>query len=108
MRRARLLAIAALTASRWAAGQVPAVPPTPVPVPPAKAPQIVPKPAAPRAGSGISRWLNPATAPFTPLPEVAADPDNGTTVGIIPTWLKTDADHDIRQIIAPDFVHNPY
>lgn len=108
MRPARLLAIAALAASRWAAGQVPAVPPSPVPVPPAKAPQIVPKPAPAPASSGLSRWLNPATAPFIPIPEVAADPDNGTTVGIIPTWLKTDANHDIRQIIAPDFIHNPY
>ena len=108
MRPARLLAIAALAASRWAAGQVPAVPPSPVPVPPAKAPQIVPKPAPAPASSGLSRWLNPATAPFIPIPEVAADPDNGTTVGIIPTWLKTDANHDIRQIIAPDLIHNPY
>ncbi|HEY2035388.1 MAG TPA: hypothetical protein VGG96_00125, partial [Steroidobacteraceae bacterium] len=71
MRPARLLAIAALTASRWAAGQVPAVPPAPVPVPPAKAPQIVPKPAPAPASGGISRWLNPATAPFIPIPEVA-------------------------------------
>lgn len=108
MRRAAWLAIAALTASRWAAAQVPAVPRTPVPVPPAKAPQIVPKPAPPAASSSISRWFNPATAPFIPIPEVAADPDNGTTVGIIPTWLKTDENHDIRQIIAPDFIHNPY
>lgn len=108
MRRARPLAIAALTASRWAVGQVPAVPPTPVPVPPAKAPQTVSKPTAPAASTGASRWLNPATAPFIPIPEVAADPDNGTTVGIIPTWLKTDENHDIRQIIAPDFIHNPY
>jgi hypothetical protein len=108
VRRAPLLAIAVLAASRWAAAQVPAVPPAPVPVPPAKAPQIVPKPASPPASSGISRWFNPATAPFIPIPEVAADPDNGTTVGIIPTWLKTDENHDIRQIIAPDIIHNPY
>ena len=106
MRRARLPAIAALAAGRWAAGQVPAVPPAPVP--PAKAPQIVPRPAPQTAGTGISRWLNPATAPFIPIPEVAADPDNGTTIGIIPTWLKTDENHDIRQIIAPDIIHNPY
>jgi hypothetical protein len=106
VRRAAWLAIAALAASRWAAAQVPAVPPAPLQ--PAKAPLIVPKPAPPPAGTGISRWFNPATAPFIPIPEVAADPDNGTTVGIIPTWLKTDENHDIRQIIAPDFIHNPY
>ncbi len=57
---------------------------------------------------GVFRWFNPATAPFIPIPEVAADPDNGTTVGLIPTWLKTDEQHDIRQIIAPDIIHNPY
>jgi hypothetical protein len=103
-----LLALGALTVSRWAAGQVPAVPPTQVPVPPGKAPQSVPKPPPAEPGAGVSRWFNPATAPFIPIPEVAADPDNGTTVGIIPTWLKTDEHHDIRQIIAPDVIHNPY
>ena len=69
---------------------------------------IVAKPPASTASSGVSRWFNPATAPFIPIPEVAADPDNGTTVGLIPTWLKTDEHHDIRQIIAPDIIHNPY
>lgn len=102
-----LLALAALPISRWAAGQVPAVPPA-QPPPPAAAPQSVPKPPSSAAGGGVSRWFNPATAPFIPIPEVAADPDNGTTVGLIPTWLKTDEHHDIRQIIAPDIIHNPY
>jgi hypothetical protein len=102
-----LLALAALTVSRWAAAQVPAVPPA-QPPPPAKAPQLVPKPPPAAASAGVSRWFNPATAPFIPIPEVAADPDNGTTVGLIPTWLKTDEQHDIRQIIAPDIIHNPY
>lgn len=110
-----LLAISTLTLSRPGLGQVPAVPPTrlPVPVPPAKVPhsvpnqQSVPKPAS-RASTAVSRWFNPATAPFIPIPEVAADPDNGTTVGLIPTWLKTDEQHDVRQIIAPDIIHNPY
>ncbi|HJS90885.1 MAG TPA: BamA/TamA family outer membrane protein [Steroidobacteraceae bacterium] len=102
------LALCALTPSPRAAAQVPAVPPTQLPVPPAKAPQSVPKPTPPAGSAGFSRWFNPATAPFIPIPEVAADPDNGTTVGLIPTWLKTDAQHDIRQIIAPDIIHNPY
>jgi hypothetical protein len=95
-----LLALGALTTPRGAEGQVPAVPP-------AKAPQSVPKPPSPVSG-GVSRWFNPATAPFIPIPEIAADPDNGTTVGLIPTWLKTDENHAIRQIIAPDVIHNPY
>jgi hypothetical protein len=103
-----LLALAALTLGRWAAGQVPAVPPPQAPTHPAKAPQSVPKPPSSKLGADVSRWFNPATAPFIPIPEVAADPDNGTTVGIIPTWLKTDENHDIRQIIAPDIIHNPY
>ncbi|HEV7138258.1 MAG TPA: BamA/TamA family outer membrane protein [Steroidobacteraceae bacterium] len=103
-----LLALIALPMSRFAAGQVPAVPPSHLPVPAAEAPQSVPKPPAAAASGGVARWLNPATAPFIPIPEVAADPDNGTTVGLIPTWLKTDEHHDIRQIIAPDIIHNPY
>ena len=109
-----LAALLALALSRGAPAQVPAVPPHQLPVPPAKAPQSVPKPRpkpkrkSAAASAGLSRWFNPATAPFIPIPEVAADPDNGTTVGIIPTWLKTDANHDISQIIAPDIIHNPY
>ena len=103
-----LLTLLAFTPGRWAVGQVPAVPPPQAPPAPAKAPQSVVKPPSSKLGASVSRWFNPATAPFIPIPEVAADPDNGTTVGIIPTWLKTDEDHDIRQIIAPDIIHNPY
>jgi hypothetical protein len=53
-------------------------------------------------------WLNPATAPFIPVPEIAVDPDSGTTVGILPTWVQTDAEQHIRRIIAPDLLYNPY
>jgi hypothetical protein len=53
-------------------------------------------------------WFNPKTAPFIPIPEIAVDPDSGTTLGIIPTWLRTDENSQIRQIIAPDILHNPY
>jgi outer membrane protein assembly factor BamA len=87
---------------------VPAVPPHQLPVPPTKAPQTVSKPPSSTVSAGVARWFNPATAPFIPIPEVAADSDNGTTVGLIPTWLKTDENHDISQIIAPDIIHNPY
>jgi hypothetical protein len=109
--KSALLVVCTLVLAGGAAAQVPAVPPNRLPVPPAKAPQMVPKPPQPpasRVRAGISRWFNPTTAPFIPIPEVAADPDNGTTVGLIPTWLKTDANHDISQIIAPDIIHNPY
>jgi len=57
---------------------------------------------------GLSSWFNPATAPFIPVPEIAVDPDSGTTLGIIPTWIKTDENHEIRRIIAPDVLYNPY
>lgn len=57
---------------------------------------------------GLMRWLNPSTAPFIPIPEIDVDPNSGTTLGLIPTWLKTDEQGQIRQIIAPDVIHNPY
>ncbi len=62
----------------------------------------------PAPGRGVWSWFNPATAPFIPVPEIAVDPDSGTTLGVIPTWIKTDENRDIRRIIAPDFIYNPY
>jgi hypothetical protein len=56
----------------------------------------------------ITRWFDPKTAPFIPVPEIAVDPDAGTTLGIIPTILVTDENDDIRKIIAPDLIYNPY
>jgi hypothetical protein len=76
-----------------AAAQAPPAPPPPPPKPPLWS---------------LSRWFNPATAPFIPVPEIAVDPDSGTTLGLIPTWLVTDANHDITKIIAPDLIYNPY
>ncbi|HEY1314765.1 MAG TPA: BamA/TamA family outer membrane protein [Steroidobacteraceae bacterium] len=67
---------------------------------------IAPPPAAP--ATGLSRWFNPGTAPFIPVPEIAVDPDSGTTLGLLPTWIKTDDNHEIRRIIAPDIIYNPY
>jgi len=64
--------------------------------------------AAPAPGTALSRWFNPVTAPFIPVPEIAVDPNSGTTLGVIPTWIQTDAQHDISRIIAPDLLHNPY
>ncbi len=57
--------------------------------------------------SGLSKWFNPANAPFIPIPLIGVDPDSGTTLGVIPTWLKTDEHRDIRRIIAPDVLYNP-
>ncbi len=56
----------------------------------------------------LARWLDPATAPFIPVPEIDVDPNSGTTLGLIPTWLSTNRDNQITKIIAPDVIHNPY
>lgn len=106
-----LLALVSLAALNEAAAQVPAVPKRPLPAQPPKAPAPAPAPPeapAPESSTGFMSWLNPTTAPFLPIPEIAVDPDSGTTLGLIPTWLKTDENHAIRQIIAPDVIHNPY
>jgi hypothetical protein len=67
----------------------------------------IPEPEAP-ATHGIARWFNPATAPFIPVPEIAVDPDSGTTLGLIPTWVTTNDEHAVSRIVAPDILHNPY
>jgi hypothetical protein len=64
--------------------------------------------AARAADAGLSRYLDPATAPFIPIPEIDLDPYSGTTLGVIPTWLHTNAQDEIDQIIAPDVIHNQY
>jgi Omp85 superfamily domain len=65
--------------------------------------------AVPAAPPGIlSRWFNPSTAPFIPVPLIGSDPNSGTTLGLLPVWLKSDDDHEIRRIIAPDVLYNPY
>jgi len=55
----------------------------------------------------LARWLNPKSAPFIPVPEIATDPDSGTTLGLLAVILKNDDSGHISQIIAPDFLHNP-
>jgi hypothetical protein len=74
--------------------------------PPAPAPGPIPPPAAPP--TGVWRWLDPATAPFIPVPLISVDPDSGTTLGLIPTWVHTNENHEISRIIAPDVLYNPY
>ena len=56
----------------------------------------------------LASFFNPATAPFIPVPLIGVDPNSGTTLGVLPVWLKTDDNHEIRRIIAPDILHNPY
>ena len=53
-------------------------------------------------------WLNPTTWPVLPVPLTAVDPNNGATLGIIPTRLVTNSRSEITDIIAPDIMHNPY
>ncbi len=62
--------------------------------------------AAGTAKPAWTKWFNPATAPFIPVPEIAVDPDSGTTIGVIPTWVTTDENHNVRRIIAPDIIYN--
>ena len=53
-------------------------------------------------------WLNPQTAPLVPIPDIETDPDSGSTLGIMPTWLKREADGSITRIVSPDFYRNSY
>jgi hypothetical protein len=65
--------------------------------------------AEPDSGGGwFQRWLDPATAPFIPVPEVDVDPVGGATLGLIPVWLSVDENDEIRRIIAPDIIHSQY
>ena len=62
----------------------------------------------PPSQPGWTKWFNPATAPFIPVPLIAVDPNSGTTIGLIPTWVHTDDNHNVTRIIAPDVTYNPY
>jgi outer membrane protein assembly factor BamA len=45
---------------------------------------------------------DPTSWPFIPVPEIATDPNGGTTVGLLPVFLFTDTKNQIRDIFAPD------
>jgi hypothetical protein len=88
-----------------------APPPGQIPPPPSSGPPPASPPGSPpptQAPQWISRWFNPATAPFIPVPEIGVDPNSGTTLGLIPTWVHSDDNHEIDRIIAPDVLYNPY
>jgi hypothetical protein len=91
--------------SAWAASNDAA---TQAAAPPPAEPGALDVPAPPPPHSGLSSWFNPATAPFIPIPSIGVDPNSGTTLGILPTWVQTDDEHEIRRIIAPDVLYNPY
>jgi hypothetical protein len=100
-----VLAVAALTAARCYAQAAP--PPASQPVAP-QAPAGPPSSPTQTQPTGLGRWLNPANAPFIPVPEIDEDPYGGTTVGLIPTFLVTNDRNEIQQIIAPDAIYNQY
>jgi outer membrane protein assembly factor BamA len=55
-----------------------------------------------------ARFFNPASAPFIPVPEIDTGPQSGTTFGLIPVLLSTNAHDEIVRIIAPDVIHSEY
>jgi hypothetical protein len=84
----------------------------PEPQPPAtQLPAPLPEPsAAPAPGrpNWLTRWFDPDTAPFIPVPDIDVNPDSGTTLGLLMVTLKTDEHHNITRINAPDVLYNPY
>jgi len=107
MLSARLLLLAALSATACWADEPQNNPNNPTQAPP---PGPMPAPSGTTTTTAphwISRWFDPATAPFIPVPEIGVDPNSGVTVGLIPTWLRTDDNHEINRIIAPDILYNP-
>lgn len=67
-----------------------------------------PIPAAPPVPAPAwTRWFNPETAPFIPVPLISADPNSGLTLGLIPTWVTTDENRNVSRIVAPDVLYNP-
>jgi hypothetical protein len=56
---------------------------------------------------GFFESLDFRDLPFIPIPEVGTDPDSGTLLGILPVFLRTDEQREIRQIIAPDIIRDP-
>ncbi len=58
--------------------------------------------------SWTSPVWHPSQWPFSlfPVPEIATDPNSGTTIGILPVFLFTDDHGEIKNIIAPDVAIN--
>jgi hypothetical protein len=63
--------------------------------------------ATPPPDAGKSRWYDVSKWPFIPVPLIGVDPNSGTTVGVIPTWIHTNDQQQITRIMAPDLVYNP-
>ena len=78
--------------------------------PAATAPAQPPSPAAQSAAApqGQTRWLDPANAPFIPIPEIDTDPQSGLTIGLLAVILRTNERDEITRIIAPDIIDSQY
>jgi len=60
------------------------------------------------AEQGLWRWLDPANAPFIPIPEIDTDPQSGLTLGLLAVMLRTNERDEITRIIAPDIINSQY
>jgi len=73
-------------------------------------PNAGPMPPGPIPAKAPQRFsiLDPHTWPFSfvPVPEIATDPNQGTTAGLLPVFLFNDDHHQIRNILAPDMTVN--
>ncbi len=105
-----LAAMLALVSGSDVLAQLPAQPPEakPPPTTPPQLPPPAPEAEAPPPGNWLTRWFNPETAPFIPVPLIGTDPNSGTTLGVLPTWIVTNDQQEITRIVAPDIQHNPY
>lgn len=67
-----------------------------------------PAAAVPPEPGRVQRWLDPATAPFIPIPEIDTSPHSGLTLGVIPTVLSNNERGELDQIVAPDIIRSQY
>ena len=99
---AALAALGLLSATPSPAGQEAAAVSGAGPAAPIEAPAAAAQP------SGVLRWLDPATAPFIPVPEIDVDPQSGVTLGAYATFLDINDRGEIERITAPDVFHSQY
>ncbi len=64
--------------------------------------------SSPLPASWTSPIFHPSQWPFSlfPVPEIATDPNSGTTFGVLPVFLFTDDHNEIKEIFAPDIAIN--
>jgi len=72
---------------------------------PAVSATIPPAPAAPEEAP--ARWYDVTSWPVIPVPVIDSDPNSGVTLGVLPTWLRSNDQQQINRIIAPDLLYSP-